>query len=83
MYVRYCTYSGWSRPISWRTRSSSSGVLCFSPRKISAGSPGTSWTIRKTRIVKIRRVGIMAIKRLTAYLVIDMVCHLRIPLPGG
>src|SRR5215471_1391220 len=47
IHVRYWTWSGWSRPIWWRSRSRSSR-LALAPSITSAGSPGDRCSTRKT-----------------------------------
>ena len=50
MNFPYWTSSGLSRPHSWRSSATRAGVAWL-PRIVRAGSPGTRWMRKKTRIV--------------------------------
>src|SRR6266568_3569580 len=48
-HVQYCSITGWSR-CSWRRRAARLAGVASRPRMARAGSPGSAWVARNTRI---------------------------------
>src|SRR5688500_19753681 len=65
MYVKYCSWTGLSKPYAARTCAIRSGVE-RSPRRAVSGPPGRARTNRKTRIESPKRIGISRSRRRTA-----------------